>query len=151
MPWSHVACCVDRDDRARAVADLARGVATESGARLTVVHGAPRPLIETRRGGRWGPSQDDPAVSARAWLDALAEDVGAESEIITGTTAEAVCAWAELARPDLLVVGASRGALARATSGGFAAHLAYHAPCHVLVVRPTAGGREGFAGNGEAR
>jgi nucleotide-binding universal stress UspA family protein len=137
MAWRHVACCLDIDGRAERVLAVARTVAAESGARLTLVHGAPRPVLESPTDGGWTASPDDPSRTAAAWLRELAGDAGAEAAVVTGTTPSVVCEWAERERPDLLVVGASRGALQRATKGGFAAHLAYHAPCHVLVVRPT--------------
>lgn len=137
MAWSHVACCLDIDPHAEEVLAVAARVASESGARLTLVHGTPRPLLQARSDERWETRPEDPSRTAAVWLEALAERAGASAALVTGTTPAAICEWAEDARPDLLVVGASRGALARVASGGFAAHLAYHAPCHVLVVRPT--------------
>lgn len=137
MAWSHVACCLDIDGQAERVLAVARRVASEAGGRLTLVHGAPRPLLEERSDGGWTTRPDDPSRTAAAWLEEHAAGAGGHAALVTGTTPAAVCEWAERERPDLLVVGASRGALLRAAKGGFAAHLAYHAPCHVLVVRPT--------------
>jgi nucleotide-binding universal stress UspA family protein len=37
---------------------------------------------------------------------------------------------------DLLVAGVYRGMASRALLGSFAQHLAYHAPCPVLLVGP---------------
>lgn len=118
---------------------LAVRVAEESGARLTLVHGAPRPVIEERAGGEWRPGPDDPSQTARRWLEGLARGTGARAELLTGTTPATIREWAVQAHPDLLVVGASRGPLQRVTVGGFASYLAYHAPCHVLVARPRTG------------
>ena len=42
--------------------------------------------------------------------------------------------WAAEAAPDLLVAAADRKAGQRLLHGAFAGHLAYHAPCPVLVV-----------------
>jgi hypothetical protein len=57
--------------------------------------------------------------------------------LLTGDPdAEVVCDWARRARVDLLVAGVYRGAAARALYGSFAHHLAYHAPCPVLLVGP---------------
>lgn len=141
--WTHVACCLDQDGREERVLELAVRVARESGARLTLVHGAPRPVIEEEGAGGWHAGRDDPSETARRWLEGLAARAGARAEVLTGTTPATIREWAEQARPDLLVVGASRGPLQRVTVGGFASYLAYHAPCHVLVARPVRGAAAG--------
>ncbi|HSJ73798.1 MAG TPA: universal stress protein, partial [Miltoncostaeaceae bacterium] len=48
----------------------------------------------------------------------------------------AACKYAADAGIDLLVAAAHRGLVERAMLGGFAAYVAYHAPCPVLLVHP---------------
>ena len=43
---------------------------------------------------------------------------------------------------DLIVGSAHRGVVARTMLGGFAGYVAYHAPCPVLLVHPTAAAGE---------
>ena len=136
--WAHVACCIARDDRADAILRAARQVADDVGARLTIVHGAPRPVLEEPAGRGGVARPEDPTWVASQWLARLAEAYGAEAALIVGTAPTAVCAWAASAGPDVLVVGATRGPVARALAGSFASHLAYHASCDVLVVRAPA-------------
>ena len=53
-----------------------------------------------------------------------------------GQAAAAATSWAEDARADLIVASAHRGVRERLMLGSFAGHLARHAPCPVLLVRP---------------
>ena len=83
------------------------------------------------------PPQDELEAVASPWLVEQAARVeGAESVLLHGHPASAVCAWALESRSDLLVAGAHRGRVARLALGSFAGYLAYHAPCPVLLVRP---------------
>jgi len=136
--WAHVACCVARDGRADEILEAARQVADDVGARLTVVHGAPRPVLEEPAGRGGVARPGDPSRVASEWLAEIAGAYGADAALIVGTVPAAVCAWAVRAGPDVLVVGATRGPVTRALAGGFASHLAYHASCDVLVVRAPA-------------
>lgn len=131
-PYRHIACCVDDSPAsARALEEASRLRALGPGA-LSVVHAAPRPLID----------EDDPAAAhdlAReddAWLRRTAAAVpGAEPVLLTGLPADEVLAWAAEARPDLLVAAAHRGPVERALLGSFAARVALEAPCPVLLTR----------------
>jgi nucleotide-binding universal stress UspA family protein len=49
---------------------------------------------------------------------------------------KAACHYLAEAGIDLLVAAAHRGLVDRAMLGGFAAYVAYHAPCSVLLVHP---------------
>ena len=74
------------------------------------------------------------------WLKQLgAETPGAEVVFLDGFSAyppaEAV-RWASAEGVDLVVAGSHRGIYERMALGGFAAYLAYHATCPVLLVPP---------------
>ncbi len=119
-----VACCLD--DEVAAGTALAEGarLAHMTGARLEAVHAAPDPLaVNVER------------LTAR-------RPVGApllEPLLIPdgGDPAAAVCMWAAREGVDVLVTAPHQGALARLVLGSFASHLAYHAPCDVLIARPS--------------
>ena len=84
------------------------------------------------------PPEDEIAEVASTWLAEQAALVPeAQSVLLSGHPAGAVCAWAREHRPDLLVAGAHRGHLERVALGSFASYLAYHAPCPVLLMRPS--------------
>jgi nucleotide-binding universal stress UspA family protein len=104
--------------------------------RLSLVHVAPRALIEepVPGGGPGGPR--DIATDQRDWLAATAAAVpGAQAVPLTGVAADAAVAWAREAGPDLVVAAAHRDALERALLGSFAGHLAREAPCPALLTR----------------
>ena len=142
-PYRHVACAVDDAEASRrALAEAAR-LAGDT-ARLSVVHVAEvgaAALLGAAVGAP--PLEVDWEADARALLaTATAGLPGAETVVLTGDPdAQVVCDWAEEAGVDLLVAGVHRGAAARLLQGSFALHLAYHAPCPVLLVGPGASGR----------
>ncbi len=74
---------------------------------------------------------------ARAWMDERVAEVGhAEGVVLQGADpGPAVVEWAQGAGVDLLVVAPHRGLVDRILHGSFAAHLTYHAPCPVLMLR----------------
>jgi nucleotide-binding universal stress UspA family protein len=131
-----IGCCIDRSPAARAVVE--EGVRLRDlGDRveLHLVHAVePAPVLNA------GPftyvEPPEPArAETRAWLDREREAApGATGVLLDGDPAEAVCAWAAGAGADLLIATPHHGAIDRAIHGGFAAHLAYHAPCPVLIV-----------------
>ena len=87
--------------------------------------GAPPMEVEWLQGAR------DLVAAAAAGLP------GAETVVLTGDPqAQAICDWAQEAGVDLLVAGVYRGMASRALLGSFAQHLAYHAPCPVLLIGP---------------
>ena len=77
-------------------------------------------------------------MEAREWLQGVAETVpGAEPVLLIGDRpAHRVVAWAREAGCDLIVSASHDDAAERLGFGGFARHLAHHAPCPVLLARP---------------
>ena len=147
-PYSRIACCVDRDPMARRVIEEARALA--GGAPFRVVHAVapPHSLVS-------GPfAYVAPIVELRseaeAWLTDLVSDLPeAEPVLLEGSPAREICQWARTARADLIVAAAYRSRMERAMLGGFAAHIAYHAPCSVLLVHHAAVAAESVAVTGE--
>jgi nucleotide-binding universal stress UspA family protein len=142
-PYRHIACAIDDAEASRrALAEAAR-LAADGASRLSVVHVADLPTSALLGAAIGAPPIDvDWQEAARALLaQATAELPDAETIVLTGDPdAQVVCDWAEEAAVDLLVAGVHRGAAARALQGSFALHLAYHAPCPVLLVGPRASG-----------
>jgi nucleotide-binding universal stress UspA family protein len=139
--YSHIACCVDRSDASLQALAEARRLRALAPARLSLVHVAPLPLVYAR--GADGTVYPDPAdifSASRRWLEALVADTpGADAVLLHGPAPSAVVEWAGGAGVDLLVAAAHRSRVQRALLGSFASHLAYHAPCSVLLVRPAGG------------
>jgi nucleotide-binding universal stress UspA family protein len=153
MPYARIACCIDNDGMAETV--LREGIRLAGGAlgALSVVHviAPPHALIA----GSYGyiPPLIEPRNEAEAWLEEMTRGIPeAATVLLEGFPAREVCAWAGSAGVDVIVAAARRGFVERAMLGGFASHLAYHAPCSVLLVHPpaerpaTAGAAEGAAG-----
>lgn len=138
-PYAHIGCCVDDSEASqRAVAEAVRLRGLGPGL-LSLVFAAPQPLVYTGMAGEAAPDPADLASAAKRWLDGLAAGVpGAEGVLLTGYPPVAVCDWARDVGCDLLVAAAHRGRVERMLLGSFAAYLAYHAPCPVLLVRPVA-------------
>lgn len=134
-PYAHIACCIDDSEASmRALAEARRLRALGPGL-LSLVHVAPRALIEEPVGGGPGGPRDIAAVD-RDWLAATAAGVPEGRPVaLTGLAADAAVGWAREARPDLMVAAAHRGPVERALLGSFAAHLAREAPCPVLLTR----------------
>jgi nucleotide-binding universal stress UspA family protein len=108
-----------------------------------VGHDAARPAAALLGAAVGAPPVDlDWEADARALLaEATAGLPDAEPVILQGDPdAQVVCDWAKEAGVDLLVAGVHCGALERVLQGSFALHLAYHAPCPVLLVGPGASG-----------
>ncbi len=134
-PYAHIACCIDDSEASmRALAEARRLRGLGPGL-LSLVHVAPRALIEEPAGGG-PPGPRDVASVEREWLAATAAGVPAARPVaLTGLAAEAAVGWAREARPDLIMAAAHRGRLERAVLGSFAAHLARGAPCPALLTR----------------
>ena len=137
--YAHIGCCIDDSPSADRALDAAVALWRASQGRLSLVHAGPFPLeVQTidcvsvfRR--------TDLNAGARRWLRRRVRDVPqAEPVFLQGVRGPAVCAWAEGACADLLVVGAGSGRMPGIRPGGFVHHLVEHAPCPVLVVRPPA-------------
>lgn len=137
-PYARIACCIDRDGEDDHV--LREGARLAGGEAFDVVHvvAPPRsfpaspfayvaPLVET-------------SDTAQRWLDGIAAGYpGATPVLLDGDPAREICAWARGNGVDLIVAAARRGLVERALLGGFAAYIAYHAACSVLLVHPVSG------------
>ncbi len=134
-PYQHIACCIEDSPGSRRALDEARRLGSFGQSRLTVIHVAPSPVVYGESLGM--PPEDEIAGVAAGWLaDTVRPIEDAEPVLLSGHPGEAVSAWAREAVPDLLVAGAHRGRIERIALGSFATYVAYHAPCHVLLVRP---------------
>ncbi|HSJ73172.1 MAG TPA: universal stress protein [Miltoncostaeaceae bacterium] len=135
-PYANIACCIDDSPASMRALEQARRLRALGPGSLSLVHVAPRALIEEPPPGAPPGAPRDVAFDERDWLMATAAGVpGAEAVPLEGGP-EAAVAWARAARPDLMVAGArERGPVERALLGSFAAHLAREAPCPALLTR----------------
>ena len=148
-PYTRIACCVNRDPMASKVIEEARALA--GGEPFSVVHvvAPPHTLVA-------GPfAYVAPVVELRAeaetWLADLVSDLPqVERVLLEGSPARELCAWARDNGMDLIVAAAYRSRMERAMLGGFASHIAYHAPCSVLLVHHPADEAGAAAATGEA-
>ncbi|MCC6830413.1 MAG: universal stress protein [Thermoleophilia bacterium] len=135
--FRRIAVCVDDDGASRDALAAARRL-LEPGGELMGVHvlaNADLALLASPTMAL--PPLQESTEHGRAFLHELLDEASGERPVLLAgeDPAQAVCAWAEgEPRPDLIVVAAVRGRLSRALRGAFAAYLAYHAPCPVLVV-----------------
>lgn len=136
-PYAHIACCVDDTPASQVALAEARRLRALGPGRLTLVHAGPIAVMVERSGDDWVTDPRDLSVAERAWFDRLLARVPeAEGVFLTGFAPAAVCAWAGEAKPDVLVAASSKGTLERVLLGSFAAYIATHAPCAVLLLRP---------------
>jgi len=140
--YERVACCVDLTERSRLVQARAAEVADMAGARLSIVHvtppiaTAPSGVIPTKS---LGPGTAiDIRASLDAWIEELAShDPDAEAELVEGLgVGETLCEWSETNGISLMVLGSREGGVASAL-GSTASYMVRHAPCDVLIVRPS--------------
>lgn len=139
-PYSKIACCISADPASDVVVAEAAALREESGGELILVTVAG--TAHTSLAGPFSYYSEDPAVlaeEARKWLTERAGALpGAGTAVLDGYPPRAVCRWAAENGVDLIVAAAHRGVVERTLLGGFAAYVAYHAPCPVLLVRPPA-------------
>ena len=135
-PYEHIACCLDPSPGSdRALAEAVRLREFGPG-RLSLVHATRFPWSSGFAGAE--PDPQDLVNADREWLgERAASAPGSEVVLLEGVAAPTVCDWAEEAGVDLIVAGAHRGMLQRIALGSFAGYLTHHAPCAVLLVRPT--------------
>jgi len=134
-PYRAIACCIDRDDMTGAV--LAEGARLADGdlARLRIVHVVAPPRAVVSGAFAYVTPLWEAADDAQAWLDEVASAYpGAQAVLLEGPPVRAVTEWVEREGVDVIVAAAARGRMERALLGGFASHLAYHAPCSVMFV-----------------
>lgn len=136
-PYARIACFIDRDPASDVTLAEAVALRAQSEGELHVVHVASAPwALYSGAYGATIPIQDLRG-EGRRWLDErLAGMSGVVGHVLDGWAPRAACAFAAANDIDLLVGAAHRGAVRRAMLGGFAAYVAYHAPCPVLLVHP---------------
>jgi nucleotide-binding universal stress UspA family protein len=135
--YSRIACCVERDDMASEV--LAEGLRLADGASGVVhaVHVVASPHMVMAGPYTYVAPMPELREEAEVWLEDLTADLpGVVPTLLVGQPAREVCRWAADTAVDLILAVAHRGVVERAILGGFAAHLAYHAPCAVMLVHP---------------
>jgi nucleotide-binding universal stress UspA family protein len=149
-PYRRIACFIEESAASDLALEEALSVRAQSpGAELHVVHVAmrPHPLWVGMYGS--SPPIGDYVSAADHWLGQRVADVpDAAAHLLEGWPPRVACQYAADAGIDLLVAAAHRGLVDRAMLGGFAAYVAYHAPCSVLLVHPpiAGGGGEGEGG-----
>jgi nucleotide-binding universal stress UspA family protein len=132
--YRHIACCVDDSDVAPHVVQEAQRLRAVGGGRLTLLHVVAPPMLY---GAPYAPADGTLADVAREWFDRFTEGVDASDRVLLeGYPPREAVEWAKRSAVDLMVAGAHRGIIDRFFLGSFAAYLAYHAPCPVLLVRP---------------
>jgi nucleotide-binding universal stress UspA family protein len=136
-PYRTIACFIEESAASDLALEEAVALRALSPGELHVVHVAtrPYPLFTGMYGST--PPVDDYAATAADWLRGRLEDVpGVTPHLLEGWPPRAACAFVAREGVDLLVAAAHRGIVERAMLGGFAAYVAYHAPCSVLLVHP---------------
>jgi len=137
-PYQHIACFIDDSEASRLALVEARRLRSLTPGRLSVVHVSQWPPPSIDGLGVWLPNADVLLEEARDWLTTQTAEVpGAEAVLLEGCPPVAACAWAEEAAVDLIVTACQRRPPGLTTLGSFAQHLAHHAPCPVVLVRPT--------------
>jgi nucleotide-binding universal stress UspA family protein len=141
LPYRHIACAVDGAPVSAVAADEAARLHTLGGERLTYLYALESALIVGSYPSDYAvpASQVALVAQARDWLNDVAAEHGGGAELVTGYPPAAVVEWATANAADLIVAGAHRGIIDRMFLGGFAAYLAGHAPCPVLLIRPHRG------------
>jgi nucleotide-binding universal stress UspA family protein len=146
-PYRAIACCVDRDQMTDAV--LGEGVRLADGdlTKLRIVHVVAPPRAVVSGAFAYVTPLWEAVEDGRAWVEGLAAKLpGARPVLLEGPPVRVITEWVQEEGVDLLVAAASRDRLERALLGGFASHLAYHAPCSVLFVHPEVSEDEAPAG-----
>lgn len=142
--FDHIACCIDDSDAAARALAHAVALRELSGGRLSVVHVIPSPAFLTALAASLGGAPvHDYAMEREAAEMWLAEEIRglerAEGVLLEGHPAEAAVEWAREAGCDAMVAARHSGLVERVLIGSFAAHLANHAPCPVLLIPPGEG------------
>ncbi len=147
-PYENIACFIDRDEASMAALAEAQRLSELGTGRLRLVHVAPDPILMSTGPYGFVAASEDVYRGAEQWLREQAAEVpGAQPVLLRGYPPAAACDYAAEAGCDLIVLAAYRGVVRRVMLGGFAAYVAYRAPCPVLVVRP----KEATPADGELR
>lgn len=142
-PYRRIACFVEQGAASDLALDEALALRALSPGELHVVHVATRPYPLFV--GMYGsiPPVENYTATAADWLRERVRGVrGATPRLLHGWPPRAACEYVAEAEIDLLVAAAHRGLVERAMLGGFAAYVAYHAPCPVLLVHPMVAAEE---------
>lgn len=136
-PYDHIAVCIDDSEPSQLALAEGRRLFELGASRLRVVHVVQSPLVFAGGWGGWVPDPDQLTEGARIWLQEQVKDIdGADPVLLEGYPPATVTDWAKVEGVDLVIAAAHRGVVQRALLGSFAAYLAHHAPCPVLLVRP---------------
>ncbi|WP_217914835.1 universal stress protein [Miltoncostaea marina] len=136
LPYRHIACCMDDSAAAERALAQATALREAAGARLSLVHVGPFPLLVEEVDGETRVLPDDLNATAREWIGRVAAATGgAEAVFLEGLPAPTACRWAADAGVDLIVTAAHHGRLEGLLIGSFSEYVVRHAPCPVLVVR----------------
>ncbi len=134
-PFRHIACCLDGSPAGDAALAAAMRMRALGDGRLTLVH-VVDPGVEASAGIATD-AANDAIEEARLWMERMvALAPPCDGVLLDGNPATTVCAWARESGVDLLVVVRHRGRMEHLLVGSVAQHLAYHAPCPVMLVRP---------------
>lgn len=135
-PYGKIACFIDQDEASQTALAEAQRLRGFGDCELHLVHVAPEPLALYAAPYAYLSVSDDFYPRAREWIETRARRAEATPVLLSGFPARAACEFAAAADVDLMIAAAHRGVVRRAVLGGFASHIAYHAPCPVLLVRP---------------
>jgi nucleotide-binding universal stress UspA family protein len=139
-PYRKIACCIDRDEAAEDVLREAARLAAGAPEALHVLHVLAPPHAFVAGPFAYIAPMVEMRDETESWLGEIAAEIpGAIPVLLDGAPVHEVSEWARSNAVDLIVASAHRGLIERAVLGGFASHLAYHAPCPVLFVHPSAG------------
>jgi nucleotide-binding universal stress UspA family protein len=136
-PYARIACFIEEGPASDLALAESLSLRAQSPGELHVVHVAtrPSPLFVGMYG--FTPPVEPYFAAAEEWLrERVSEVPGATLRLLNGWPPRAACEYVAEAGIDLLVAAAHRGLVERAMLGGFAAYVAYHATCAVLLVHP---------------
>jgi len=138
--YNHIAVCVDRSEPAQEALAHAVALRDAIGAeRLSVVHVAPWPMMYAGEAAGWAPDPGEIQSAAGEWLEEMTGNIpGSTSVLLEGYPPVAVCDWAGENDVSVLIAASHRGLVERVLLGSFAGYLVRHAPCDVLLKRPSA-------------
>jgi nucleotide-binding universal stress UspA family protein len=137
--YAHIACCLDGSAAGDAALAAAIRMRALGDGTLTLVH-VMEAGVEAYSGYPTEAISDD-AHAARTWLEQMvALAPGADGVLLEGHPSTTVTEWAREAGIDLLIAVRHRGKVEHLLLGSFAQHLAYNAPCEVMLVHPPGGG-----------
>jgi nucleotide-binding universal stress UspA family protein len=143
---NHILIGVDGSKESLEAARFGQGLAEQTGAAVTYLFAIEPPQV-IPVGPLSGyvttsaPRSEEDLIKARQFLDALVAErpaLKAATRVELGKPSETLCEVANQLGVDLVIVGArGQGAGRRFILGSVSDRVVHHAPCPVLVVRPT--------------